>query len=486
MPLKKDYGPPTRRSQRLTTASEEPEKINQVDDRDKSKESENPEEEVNVIAEGTEPEEPARLELGENREQDTPFPSIEEEEDHESEDYDSAPASVNLEEAADQLPLEQEEPNLYNPAPFTMPGNDNNDNQLAAMERLLQRVAQLEAREEPERSTRGVTPANSAFGGSDFKPVGFAALLAFKPFGDNQKAKNAAYDRKARETRRDPGIFEGDKDLFDDWIIKLADKCEEDLETFKTERSRMALVYSLTNGQATKLLKARYSSSEIPFKNTAEMIATLSAVFHDDNQASKAREELRNLEYNPADKELDIHQFIGKVNGLADTAGIGRAERKTVLYEHIPADLDLRLLRDSKDTTISYEDFAGAVADAATAKQRSYDKRVEKKQARRNQSPPTDHSSRNTDRSSRNTRRRSLHSKEVNAEAKSTSDNPVPVSERKKAELKADGKCFLCQKEGHIARYCPQKKAIAAVLADLDKEDSDETDSDISSEQSEN
>jgi len=58
-----------------------------------------------------------------------------------------------------------------------MPGS-NSENQLGEMERLRQRVAQLEAqaeaknnndaREEPQRSTRSVTPANSAFGGTDF------------------------------------------------------------------------------------------------------------------------------------------------------------------------------------------------------------------------------------------------------------------------------------------------------------------------------
>jgi hypothetical protein len=85
---------------------------------------------------------------------------------------------------------------------------------------------------------------------------------------------------------------------------------------------------------------------------------------------------------------MNIHQFISIVNSLANRAGIAKAERKTVLFKHIPADLDIRLLRDSKDPTISYEDFAGAVADAAEAKQRAYDKRVEKKQAMRsNQSP---------------------------------------------------------------------------------------------------
>src|SRR4030081_600423 len=230
----------------------------------------------------------------------------------------------------------------------------------------------------------------------------------------------------------------------------------------------MALVYSLTEGLANDLLEARYSSTEIPFKNTSEMIATLSAVYYDDNQGSKACEKLCTLEYNVADKEMDIHQFIGTVNSLADKAGIAKAERKTVLFEHIPADLDLRLLRDSKDPAISYEDFAGAVVDAAEAKQRAYDKRVEKKQANRNRSP--------TGQLMRQARRRSPRRRDN--EAKLTVDGTLPVSERKKV----DGKCFLCQKEGHMAHHCPQKKAIAAVLADLDKEDSDDQDSSSSSE----
>jgi hypothetical protein len=215
------------------------------------------------------------------------------------------------------------------------------------------------------------------------------------------------------------------------------------------------------------------------------MIATLTAVYHDDNQGSKAREQLRTLEYNVADKEMDIYQFIGTVNGLADKAGITKAEHKTVLFEHIPANLDIRLLRDSKDLTISYEDFAGMVADAAEAKQCANDKRVEKKQATRNNQSPTSELPRQT-------RRRFLR-RGGPVKAKSTTfDGTPPVSKRKKVELKVDGKCFLCQKEGYMARHCLQKRAIAAVLADLDKEDaddkedSDDKDSLSSSEQLEN
>jgi hypothetical protein len=165
----------------------------------------------------------------------------------------------------------------------------------------------MEAREEPEYSTRGITPSNNAFGGVDIEPTGFTALPAFKPFRADQKAKNAAVDRKARETRHDLGIFQSNKDLCDKWVITLAAKCEEDLDIFKTKHSRMVFVFSLTDGLANDLLEARYSSTENPFKNIAKMIASLAEVYHDDNQGSKVREKLRTLEYDLADKTMDIH-----------------------------------------------------------------------------------------------------------------------------------------------------------------------------------
>jgi hypothetical protein len=60
---------------------------------------------------------------------------------------------------------------------------------------------------------------------------------------------------------------------------------------------------------------------------------------------------------------------MGTVNSLADKADITKAEYKTMLWKHILADLDICLLRDSKDPTISYEDFVSMVADVAEAKQ---------------------------------------------------------------------------------------------------------------------
>ena len=95
------------------------------------------------------------------------------------------------------------------------------------------------------------------------------------------------------------------------------------------------------------------------------MIATLAAVYFDNNQAFKARKELRNIIYNPTDKNIDIHQFIGKVNSLADRTNILPQERKSTFLEYIPPELDPRLLSDSKNLSISFETFANSVADTA-------------------------------------------------------------------------------------------------------------------------
>lgn len=325
----------------------------------------------------------------------------------------------------------------------------------AQTEALLARITQLEANStKTTQDARGITPANSAFGGDDFKPTGFAAWPVFTPYGNDQTAINPHYDKKARKAGVDPCVFSGNKEDFDKWIIKVADKFDEDNETFRKERSRMAIINSLTQGNANDLLEARYRSTEIPFKSAAEMIATLSAIYHDDNQGTNARDELRTLKYDPRDKTTDIHQFIGKINSLADKANISKDDRKMTLYEHIPADLDPQLLGNSKDPLISYESFANKVADSALSQIRGWEERRERREKR---PTPRDNPS---------------QAKSWKKEFVKTTDVKEPTKEK----LREEGKCYLCRKEGHIARNCPEKAnhiaVLKALLIDSDPEDS--------------
>lgn len=126
----------------------------------------------------------------------------------------------------------------------------------------------------------------------------------------------------------------------------------------------MVIVFSYLEDKPASLLKAQYGSIEIPFKNTAEIIATFLAVYYNDNQGSRTRAELSKMIYDPADKEMDIYQFIGKVNSLADKANIAKKERKVTLQEYVPTYLGNDLLTKSKDPDISYETYCSIVADA--------------------------------------------------------------------------------------------------------------------------
>lgn len=143
------------------------------------------------------------------------------------------------------------------------------------MYELRERIAQLEALVERRTERQTITPASShdtdnrstrtqathAIRGADFRPTGFAALDAFQPYGHSQNSSNPDYDRKAKKGGIDPGVFDGNKAEFDKWIIKVADKMEEDNVTYKKERSRMAVLTALTKGSANDMLEGRYRST---------------------------------------------------------------------------------------------------------------------------------------------------------------------------------------------------------------------------------
>ncbi|KAJ2905570.1 hypothetical protein MKZ38_005033 [Zalerion maritima] len=124
-------------------------------------------------------------------------------------------------------------------------GADQADMIAQLQEQIRQLAAQVDRQSMPrddDRQRRGITPATSAFGGNDFQPTGLAAMEAFKPYDKYQHAANAKYDGKARKHCLVPSKFEGDKDEFDQWVTRIADLLMEDDDTYKTERSRMAVV----------------------------------------------------------------------------------------------------------------------------------------------------------------------------------------------------------------------------------------------------
>lgn len=92
------------------------------------------------------------------------------------------------------------------------------------LELLRQRIAELEAERENRSQRSGSAEANrfgreitvetSAFGGSSFRATGMAAWPIFKMF-DGEDGVNPKYDRKEKSRADNPPKFSGDKRLFD-------------------------------------------------------------------------------------------------------------------------------------------------------------------------------------------------------------------------------------------------------------------------------
>lgn len=469
MPLKKDYGPQTRSSERLTAARVSASVKSELDKEIPS--TREPESSIVAAIEPITPAAPA--EEAHDSEPDRPINSVEESDQFDSahEDNDSEDrASVT--ESIYKPPSVQSEHSPSRQINNEMPGDNNNnsapagagDNNAALFTQLLQQIEKLAARippdnnpppdqglYEPNRSQRGVTPMDSAFGGT-FKPTGFAALPAFKPYGKDQNSDNEKYDPKARESRFDPGIFSGNKDEFDLWITRIADKCRKDARTFAIERDRMVVVNTHLAGNAARLVQARFISTTMPYTSTAEMVAVLASVYHNDNQASEARQKLAQLMYNPAAKDADIHQFIGHFNSLADRSNVLATERKMTLYEHVPASLGSELLTKAKNVLVSYEEYCSVVADAALHQKRVYTEAQAR--ARKEAAPaPT---------------RRSRTPEYLKKDHRPATDQRPVTRPVQNNNDRGNDECHLCHKKGHWAKDCPDRKNITRLLAKLE------------------
>jgi hypothetical protein len=321
--------------------------------------------------------------------------------------------------------------------------------QEAELHELREEIARLRAERERshlpdhdhDRSRRSAT-VGSAFGGTIFQPRGIAALPAFRPF-EGPSRTNPLYNYKEKARANDPPKFGGDRTLFDSWVHKLAGKFEEDISTFRTEKSRMLHLMSLLEGPAERSVEARFQSTTRPFSCLAEMIQVLAAAYHDSNQATSARSALHTLRYVPG--KVDIHTFIAEFNALATKAEIPDHTWKGNLWDHIPPDLDPRLLHESEDESVSYETFCEHITKAAFSHQRAYELR---RQFHRPQTskPPS-------------------RANTLNVPALKNTKTPVTsanlgralTEDEKRLHWDADT-CFSCGKTGHRSAECPVKR----------------------------
>lgn len=418
MPRKKDYGPPTRFSDRLqqnqTTTEESEEVTFNVE---------------STLSGDEELEEPPR----------TPSPTRVENSLEEPENFQDCPQSPTPTSTPSKASMSSSKEETLNIEEL-----------LTVINGLQQEMRALKAATSNEtatttagttsRSLRGTTPANSIHGNA-FALTGYAVRREFRPYGDDEQATNNHFDRKARlySDRVEP--FDGNPETFEDWVVSMADKFRRDGPTYQCERDRMGVLMNHLSNVPKQLVNDRYRSADNPWKSAAEIIGTLQAHYLDDNVELKASNELNQMFYDVAGPTT-IKEFITRVDTLANKAGYPPDKRKRLLKERIPSSLGPYLVALYKDDGVSYEAFQLAVVDAAENIKASYEERQSKRKA-------AGHTYKAT--------------------------RPEPLGGRKEAQDRDSGKidskvatdtreCYLCKKPGHIAKDCPSRKKIARMI----------------------
>jgi hypothetical protein len=184
--------------------------------------------------------------------------------------------------------------------------------------------------------------------------------------------------------------------------------------------------------------------------------------------------------------ETDITKFISKLTNLADLANVPATDRKALLWDHIPPGIDHRLLHDSKNKDISWEEFTEHVANAAHSAQRAYELR--QKNRTKNDEKDNDKKGNRDSKTSGNKNNLSKNNVKPTTTAtttvKATDGKPVTMltkkkrltDEEKRVHFDADT-CFVCGQAGHRSTECPDREKVPAIRAFMARKAAEEAES---------
>ncbi|KAJ5666162.1 uncharacterized protein N7477_008610 [Penicillium maclennaniae] len=259
----------------------------------------------------------------------------------------------------------------------------------------------------------------------------------------------------------DPPMLSDGKDVkFKAWKTEMRRKLLLNEDHYPTAAHQLAYVSSRCEGKALRHVNPRMQEDAMaPYKTVKDVFDHLEGVFHDPNQKQIARDEYYNLKMGP---KQDFTDFLAEFTYLAEESGQPKDLRKRDLYRKLPTLLQNQVMISAGDDS-TLDQFIRKCQIASRLIAQQVASRSGSSRRGRDVNPS---SNKNSGQSQENP----LAQK-----------NPAGTDTARKATLMKEGRCFICEEQGHISRNCPKKTTTTAVAtAGSDLVAAEESDSDSS------
>jgi hypothetical protein len=122
----------------------------------------------------------------------------------------------------------------------------------------------------PDRHIRKAIKENT-FSKTYFKAINIVMKIIFRTF-EGENGTNPIYNRKEKSRISDSEKFDDNRQNFNNWITKLADKFDKDVIIFRTEKNRIRYLINNIIKRVKRSIEIRYQLKVRPFFYLTEMI----------------------------------------------------------------------------------------------------------------------------------------------------------------------------------------------------------------------
>jgi len=291
------------------------------------------------------------------------------------------------------------------------------------------------------------------------------------------------YEKRSTKLPDAPVLTDGKEPQFTAWLIQIQGKLEANADHYPTEALKISYVATRCGGLAASNIQPRLRRDATkPFHTANEVLEVLERTFGDPFRKRTARNEFRNLKQG----NRDFNSFWSDFQRL--TADMDESEETLVedLRHKVSIELRTALAADRNTTDLfelaqSCQYIDQELRDVGRARQNlsRFTPRLVSTTA--SASPRTAVQEKTTTTTTSTSAPRTTFSPAARAPYVPRNEYRPPRNphtDAMKEKLMREGKCFHCQKSGHVARECPDKPSAlhemevdgGVVLNDSEKE----------------